>query len=154
MTTLAIDAATRSGLAVVRGGELLFAANVNAPPLDRALEVLRPLVALGVDRIAIEAAQVRGGSSVRQKAQSQGTLVQAEWIGLWRAVCRMTFPGVPIADVYPSTWRSGLRLPTGDRAHLKRIALAAAGQRWPHREWKNNDEAEAALIALYMESRR
>ena len=41
MTTLAIDAATRSGLAVVRGGELLFAMNVNAPPLDRALEVIR-----------------------------------------------------------------------------------------------------------------
>lgn len=154
MTTLAIDAATRSGLAVVRGGELLFATHVNAPPLDLALGIVRPLATFGIDRIAIEAAQVRGGASVRQKAQSQGTLVQAEWIGLWRAVCRMTFPGVPISDIYPSTWRSGLQLPTGDRAYLKRIALAAAGQRWPHREWKNNDEAEAALIALYMESRK
>jgi hypothetical protein len=154
MTTLALDAATRTGLAVVRGGELLFVANVNAPGIERALEVLRPLVELGIDRIAIEAAQARGGESVREKAQSQGTLAQAEWIGLWRAVCRMTFPGVPIADVYPSTWRSGLRLPTGDRAYMKRIALAAAAQRWPGRTWKNTDEAEAALIALYMESRR
>jgi hypothetical protein len=78
MTTLALDAATRTGLAVVRGGELLFVANVNAPGIERALEVLRPLVELGIDRIAIEAAQARGGESVREKAQSQGTLAQAE----------------------------------------------------------------------------
>jgi hypothetical protein len=37
---------------------------------------------------------------------------------------------------------------------MKRIALAAAAQRWPGRTWKNTDEAEAALIALYMESRK
>jgi hypothetical protein len=153
MTTLALDAATKTGLAVVRGAELLHVTGRNSPTITEARELLLALGTLGINCIAIEAAQARGATTARQGAQAQGTLRQAEWIGLWRAVCRDVFPRVPIVDVYPATWRSGIGMPSGDRKHLKACSLHMARSRWPEHLWTSDDLSDAALLGLYVELR-
>jgi hypothetical protein len=152
MTTLAFDAAKSTGIAVVSGAELLYLGRSVNPTLSQALATIAPLVQLGITQVAIEAAQARGGTSVRERAQSQGTLKQAQWIGVWTQVARELLPRVPCASVYPATWRSALRFPSGDRKHLKALSLAAARARWPHVEWKTDDQSDAALMALAVEN--
>lgn len=153
MTTLSLDAAACTGIAVVRGAELLYIGSRRKPTLTEARDLLLALSTLGITRIAIERAQARGGDTVRDRAQAQGTLEQAKWIGMWEAVCRDVLPRVPIEAVYPSTWRAGLRMPTGDRNYLKKCSLAMAGQRWPGHKWTSDDESDAALLGLFMETR-
>lgn len=154
MTTLSFDAARSTGIAVVSGADLLYLGRMVNPTLSQALATIAPLVSLGITQVAVEAAQARGGTSVRERAQAQGVLKQAQWIGVWTQVARELLPRVPVTEVYPATWRSGLGLSGKDRAHAKALSLAAARQRWPDRVWDSDDLSDAAMIALYMETRR
>ena len=152
MTTLAIDAAAKTGIAMVDGAELLHVSTVTAKA-----NMLQRIALLQIlpkpDRIAIERPQLRTvGADKASQGKAQGTLSLSQQVGIWRAICEFVFPGVPMLQVYPATWRSALRFPAGDRKHLKAVSLAAARARWPHIEWTSDDQSDAALLALAIEN--
>jgi len=152
MTTLAIDPAAKTGIAVVSSAELLHASTVtaNANMLQR-IALLQTLPK--PDRIAIERPQLRMvGDDKTSQGKAQASLALSQQVGLWRAICEFVHPGVPMLHIYPATWRSALRMPAGDRKHLKALSLAAARARWPHVEWTTDDQSDAALLALAVEN--
>lgn len=152
MTTLAIDAAAKTGIAVVNGAELLHASTVTAKAnMLQRIALLQTLPR--PDRIAIERPQLRTvGDDKASQGKAQGTLSLSQQVGIWRAICEFVYPGVPMLQVYPATWRSALRFPAGDRKHLKALSLAAARARWPHIEWTSDDQSDAALMALAVDN--
>jgi hypothetical protein len=152
VTTLAIDAASTTGIAVVNGAELLHASVVMArsDTLQR-LTLLQTLPR--PDRVAIERPQLRTVSDDKaSQGKAQGTLSVSRHVGMWQALCELAYPGVTVVHVYPATWRSALRFPAGDRKHLKALSLAAARARWPHVEWTSDDQSDAALMALAVDN--
>ena len=152
MTTLALDAATKTGLAVVRRTELLHVTVIMARTTTlQRLTLLQTLPQ--PDRIAIERPQLRTVSDDKvSQGKAQGTLSVSRHVGMWQALCELAYPGVPVLHVHPATWRSALRFPTGDRKHLKALSLAAARARWPHEEWTSDDQSDAALMALAVDN--
>ena len=119
MTTLAIDAATTTGIAMVNGAELLHASVVMTR--SNTLQRLALLQTLPTpDRVAIERPQLRTvGDDKASQGKAQGTLAVSRHVGMWQALCELAYPGVTVVHVYPATWRSALRFPSGDRKHLK-----------------------------------
>lgn len=152
MTTLAIDAAAKTGIAMVDGAELLHVSTVTAKA-----NMLQRIALLQIlpkpDRIAIERPQLRTvGADKASQGKAQGTLSVSRHVGMWQALCELAYPGVTVLHVYPATWRSALRFPAGNRKHLKAVSLAAARARWPHIEWTSDDQSDAALMALAIEN--
>ena len=152
MTTLAIDAATTTGIAVVNGAELLHASVImTRSTMLQRLALLQTLPR--PDRVAIERPQLRTVSDDKaSQGKAQGTLLVSRHVGMWQALCELAYPGVTVLHVYPATWRSALRFPAGDRKHLKALSLAAARARWPHVEWTSDDQSDAALMALAVDN--
>jgi hypothetical protein len=152
VTTLAIDAASTTGIAVVSGAELLHASVVMAR--SNTLQRLTLLQTLPrPDRVAIERPQLRTVSDDKaSQGKAQGTLSVSRHVGMWQALCELAYPGVTVVHVYPATWRSALRFPAGNREHLKACSLAAARARWPHVEWTSDDQSDAALMALAVDN--
>jgi Holliday junction resolvasome RuvABC endonuclease subunit len=62
-----------------------------------------------------------------------------------------SYVGIEVHYVQPSTWRKGVfgKGQKRTRAEWKKKALEFAAQLWPERAFETDNEAEAALIALY-----
>ena len=62
-----------------------------------------------------------------------------------------SFLDIPVHYIQPSTWRKGVfgKGPKQTRQQFKAKALEFAAQLWPERAFETDNEAEAALIALY-----
>lgn len=151
MTTLAIDAAAKTGIAVVNGAELLHASTVTAKAnMLQRIALLQTLPT--PDRIAIERPQLRTvGNDKASQGKAQGTLSLSQQVGIWRAICEFIYPNVPMLQVYPATWRSGIGMPAGDRKYLKACSLHMARTRWPEHLWTSDDLSDAALLGLFVE---
>ena len=152
MTTLAIDPAATTGLAVVQGAALLHSHVIRARMT--ATERLALLQSLPrPDRIAIERPQLRTVDASREsQGKAQSTLAVSKAVGTWITLVQLAYPGTPILHVYPATWRSVLRMPPADRKTLKARSLAAAKKRWPDVTWETDDQSDAALLGLAVET--
>lgn len=153
MTTLAIDPAATTGLAVVQGAALLHSHVIR--PRVTAAERLALLQSLPrPDRIAIERQfipEVKPGDKEAQ-GKAHSALSTARRAGEWELLCKVAFPGTKILLVFPTTWRSVLRFGSGSSAQLKARSLAAASKRWPDVTWETDDQSDAALLGLAVET--
>jgi hypothetical protein len=156
MTTLSLDSATTTGVAVVRGAELLHVSVHRAPTLAQIVRLVDDLASYRIDRIAIEKLVIRDGNTVADRGKRQTTVAQAKAVGVWEQAIRERFPGVAIEHVHPSTWRAWISMPernTANRKRLKVISLHLAAQRWPAFPWTSDDASDAALLGLAVETR-
>jgi hypothetical protein len=148
MTTLGIDPATRTGLAVVDGPNLVYSAAVTLSPFDYPGRV-SALQAIWADcpwqQVAIEGQWTGDTTTPEGRAKAQGAQVVMQSAALWRAAAQQV-GGVPPQTLLPGTWRA--RLGIGGRLsrdQLKALALAFCRARG----WvvAGEDEADAACIA-------
>ena len=153
MTTLSLDSATTTGVAVVRGAELLHVSVHRSPTLAQIVRLVDELASYRITRIAIEKLVIRDGTTVADRGKRQTTVAQAKAVGVWEQAIRERFPGIKIEHVHPSTWRAWISMPPGDRARLKQLSLAMAAKRWPSFDWTSDDASDAALLGLAMETR-
>lgn len=153
MTTLSLDSATTTGVAVVRGAELLHVSVHRSPTLAQIVALVDELATYRIDRIVIEKLVIRDGGTVADRGKRQTTVAQAKAVGVWEQALRERFPRVAIEHIHPSTWRAWIGMPPGDRARLKQLSLAMAAKRWPSFDWQSDDASDAALMGLGRETR-
>jgi hypothetical protein len=156
MTTLALDSATTTGVAVVRGAELLHVSVHKVKTFADVHALLTSLRVYGIDRIVVEKTFSDPGKSKEAKGKRNGGAAQNQVIGVWKQACREVFPKVRIEELRAVTWRSMINMPernTANSDRLKVISLAMAAKRWPSFDWTSDDASDAALLGLAMETR-
>jgi hypothetical protein len=155
MTTLGIDPATTTGLAIVDGPRLVYSGTVTLSPFDypgrvSALTAIR--AAHPWSAVAIEGQWTGDTTTPEGRAKAQGAQVVMQSAALWRAAAQQV-GGVPPQTLLPGTWRA--RLGIGGRLsrdQLKALALAFCRARG----WvvAGEDEADAACLAFVGEHAR
>ena len=153
MGTLGCDYSTKKiWLALVHGSELLETRELNAD--------------VGVGQLysdlqwAFAAAMLhhgkQGATKIRVEAPigfvNYRTTTALTRVAAFVEMAAETF-SLPAFYVYPGTWRKAV-LGTGTRIKSKdqkQKSLETAKMMWPKHEFKDHNEAEAALIALYGE---
>lgn len=157
MTTLSLDSATTTGVAVVKGAELLHVSVHKVKTFADVHALLTSLHVHGITAIVIEKTFNAVGKTKAAKGKRNGGAAQNQVIGVWKQACREVFPKLRIEEVRAVTWRAMINMPeraTADRDRLKVISLGLAAQRWPHLTWTSDDASDAALMGLAMETRR
>ena len=156
MTTLGIDPATTTGLAIVDGPRLLYSGTVKSTPGDLMPkhDAIRALyVVYGWDRATIEGQWIGATDTPEGRSKAQGALLVRDAAAMWRAALQLVTTDDPVI-VQPGSWRALVfagRAPSG-RAACKEAALRFCRSRG----WAVDsvDAAEAACIAASLEWRQ
>jgi hypothetical protein len=150
MTTLGIDPATKSGLAIVDGPRLLRSVTITCEPtnITRKEQVLRELYALHPWTAAVIEDQWIGKTETPEdEAKARDTLIIRDSAASWRCALRLVL-GVDVNEMLqPQRWRSLVfagKVPRGRKACKDAAIRKCAELGWGV---VKVDEAEAALIA-------
>lgn len=153
MTTLAIDPATTSGIAIVRGAELLYVDTIKLRPSDfiaKQAVIQRLYAEYEWDRAVLEDQWIGEVSTAAGRAKAQGALIVRESATMWRAAIQAVTTANP-EMIQPGTWRARVfpgRVPR-QRAQAKEAALRfCRGRGWVV---GSVDAAEAVCIACSVE---
>lgn len=155
MTTLGIDPATKSGLAIVDGPRLIYSGTTHSKPGDLMPKhtAIRELFArYGWDRATIEGQWIGDTSTPEGRSKAQGALIVRDAAAMWRAALQLVTTIDPVV-VQPGSWRS---LVFAGKAPKGRDACKEAALRFcASRGWvvESVDAAEAACIAASLEWR-
>lgn len=156
MTTLGIDPATKSGLAIVDGPRLIYSGTLHSKPGDLMPkhEAIKALyVVYGWDRATIEGQWIGDTSTPEGRSKAQGALIVRDAAAMWRAALQLVTTIDPVV-VQPGSWRALVfagQAPRG-RAACKEAALRfCAARGWVV---ESVDAAEAACIAASLEWRQ
>jgi hypothetical protein len=155
MTTLGIDPATATGLAIIEGANLVYTHTETLPVTDYPSRValLREVYAKHPwDRCAIEGQWVGDTTTPEGRAKAQGAQTTMRSAALWAAAV-MEVSGIVAQTLQPSTWRSRMEMPGRlDRDQLKALALKFCRDRGL--VVGTVDAAEALCIAFVLENSR
>ena len=156
MSTLGIDPATTTGLAIVDGPRLLYSGTLRSKPGDLMPKhdaVRRLFAQYGWDQATIEGQWIGDTSTPEGRSKAQGALLVRDAAAMWRAALQLVTTIDPVV-VQPGAWRSlvfARKAPTG-RAACKEAALRFCQRRgWAV---ESVDAAEAACIAASLEWRQ
>lgn len=148
-TTIAIDPARTTGVAVWTGRRLAFSAALELPPtfrstLDALREIVEPYDVR--DCVLVCEEQILGGRNPASMCSVVESRVR------WQCAAE-ALSIVQRLPVYPSTWQARFGCAKGKRDARKRRLLVAASRLVGH-AIENEDRADAILLGWYIHERR